>query len=216
MTSKPNQLASNQAGPGKRGRGRPFEIRDRTGQTYGWLLARALAWVRDRRTYWRCECLLCGSNTVTASSCLTSDFTKSCGCLRRATSSATGKVTGPLNGKLKRTHGHAPKERHSPTYSSWAMMKSRCTNPNDTSYATYGGSGIGIEDPRWLIFQNFLVDMGPKPNDGRRYDMHRLDDLRGYFKENCEWVEHIEHRRITACRQWEKAKAAGRRSLQPA
>jgi len=85
-------------------------------------------------------------------------------------------------------------------------MISRCTNSNHTNYARYGGPGIGIEDPRQSKFENFLADMGPKPSDGRRYDIHRLDDSRGYCKENYECLEHNEHARLHGLSQ--KLKAA--------
>ena len=61
---------------------------DRTGQTFGLLIARALAWMKPRKggrfiSYWRCECLGCGGNTVVETSSLVTGATKSCGCLNR-------------------------------------------------------------------------------------------------------------------------------------
>lgn len=41
------------------------------------------------------------------------------------------------------THGQS----HSPTYSSWQMMKTRCLNPNYPDYPDYGGRGITVTRP---------------------------------------------------------------------
>jgi hypothetical protein len=103
---------------------------------------------------------------------------------------------GSIAGKRSNTHGHGPGHHHSSSYSSWVNMTQRCLNPNRPNFLRYGGAGIGIEDPRWLKFENFLLDMGEKPNDGRRFDIDRLDDSRGYCKENCIWLEHSEHVRL--------------------
>jgi hypothetical protein len=39
-------------------------------------------------------------------------------------------------------------------------MIQRCTNPRNKAWKNYGGRGIKIGDQQWLIFDNFLADMG--------------------------------------------------------
>lgn len=81
-------------------------------------------------------------------------------------------------------HGHTANGRMSPTYLSWVHMKNRCTNPSFNQYHRYGGRGITF-DPRWSTFENFLADMGERP-DGTSLD--RLNNDCSYHKDNCRWA----------------------------
>lgn len=72
-----------------------------------------------------------------------------------------------------------------PTHISWSAMKQRCLNTNDPNYYKYGGRGITIEDDRWFEFENFLTDMGERP-EGKTLD--RIDNSKGYCADNCRWA----------------------------
>lgn len=85
-------------------------------------------------------------------------------------------------------HGHSSAAGRSPTYKSWHGMKQRATNPNVAAAKHYTGRGIDM-DPRWSEFTNFLADMGERPK-GTTLD--RIDNNRGYWKDNCRWATHDE------------------------
>ena len=71
-------------------------------------------------------------------------------------------------------------------YSSWAAMKKRCLNKNDTAYSDYGGRGIVI-CAKWIdSFEVFLKDMGPCPT-GMTLD--RWPDNNGNYEPlKCRWA----------------------------
>lgn len=81
-------------------------------------------------------------------------------------------------------HRHKVNRVQSATYNSWCAMKARCLNPKSDRYPRYGGRGIKVCE-RWLIFDNFLADMGECP-PGMTIDRHHIDD--SYEPGKCRWA----------------------------
>lgn len=79
-----------------------------------------------------------------------------------------------------------------PLYQTWLGMKARCTNKNFRQYPDYGGRGIKVCD-EWLNnFNQFITDMGEKP-DG--YSLDRINNNGDYTPQNCKWSSKKEQQR---------------------
>jgi len=120
---------------------------------------------------------ICDCNTPVAciSSQLSSGHTQSCGCLRRETAAKSGRL-------YSTTHGMS----YTAIYRAWAAMKNRCYDKNHPHYHDYGGRGITVCD-YWLeSFESFLADM--QESYGESLTLDREDNNKGYYKENCRWV----------------------------
>ena len=152
---------------------------DRSGFRYG----RLLVLHRDdtigpaskgRRVRWVCQCD-CGQKVAVTGHGLSRGDVKSCGCLRKENTKSLGE-----------THGMT-KSRE---YSSWAAMKERC-GLTGTKGVKPSYEGIKVCDSWVNSFENFLADMGPRP-EGTTLD--RIDVRGDYTRQNCRWATDHEQR----------------------
>ena len=89
--------------------------------------------------------------------------------------------------------------RNTKLYNIWNSMLGRCNRPSQDSYRIYGAKGIKV-CKEWHNFVNFYADMGNSYKDGLSLD--RIDNSKGYYKENCRWVTVKEQARNTSRTRW--------------
>lgn len=143
---------------------------DLTGERFGRLTVVERAENKNGCTMWKCKCD-CGNEIMVDASCLKRGFTKSCGCLRRETSTKHGK-------------------RNTRLYEIWCCMKKRCHCKNYHQYKYYGGRGITVCDEwkndftafyNWSMLNGYADDL----------TIDRIDVNGNYEPSNCRWTDKI-------------------------
>lgn len=155
-----------------------FSFVDRTGHRVGMLTAQwPVGASPNGRVAWLALCD-CGNLAVV----LYWGQRKSCDCVRALRH----------GGRVPR-HGYCRRTRKAPEYNTWLTMRQRCQNPNYDKYSYYGGRGIRVCE-RWQVFENFLADMGPRP-EGKTLD--RIETNGNYEPGNCRWATRSEQQQNT-------------------
>lgn len=166
---------------------------DLTGRVFGRLTVEGYSHTHTQRSgkraaVWSCRCE-CGGTASVMTSNLKKGNTRSCGCLHKQQMTLHGKSSTRL-------------------YRVWQSMLQRCSNPNASRYAEYGGRGIKVCH-RWQKFENFLADVGERP-EGTSLD--RINVNGDYEPGNVRWAtiaEQARNKRANVMIEW-----GGRRMIQ--
>lgn len=135
------------------------------GNRYGRLVVTDRA--PGKRATWWCRCD-CGNHKAIPAAKLKAGKSRSCGCLRKETSSARGKANT--------RHGM----KGSPTWRCWSSMMAR-GRKDSGHYAN-----ITVHH-RWHTFENFLEDMGERPTLDHSIDRYP-NNQGNYEPGNCRWA----------------------------
>lgn len=121
----------------------------------------------------------CGNVYSVDINSLTHNRSISCGCYKK-------------QNKTNLKHGECINGKWTKEYMTYRNILIRCYDIKCDRYKDYGGRGITMCE-RWLeSYENFLEDMGRRPEGN--YSIDRVDNDGNYEPTNCRWATDIEQR----------------------
>ena len=164
-----------------------MQFQNLVGQKFNKLtVIKYLGQVQSGQSQWLCECD-CPERKqhIAIGSHLKTNNVKSCGCLAK----------GEARRQASLIHGGVG----TPEYDSYNGAKKRCNPSRKDDFPDHAGRGIEF---RFAGFEEFLAEVGPRPEPKFDYSLDRINNNGHYEKGNVQWAtkkEQAWNRRCTRC-----------------